>query len=164
MSKTSVEVVSGEELLRRLAGLEAIGLMTVDRWIVNEARQEFAIAEAQRLLERHGYYLVGWEMVEGAFYQFTYSPRWSVYPDAEHWPYWVELRYITSSLASGPQLALSYYDDGVLTAYEGSYRRTYGTNTSDAEKMRFHFEADYPDVLWKWLPVFDDHLPVVKLS
>ena len=146
VSKT---MITGEELLHELTFIEC--LVPTRICASFDALSPDAMVLAQIELLRSGYVLVESTMDEGHFYRQRFMPGGR---DADQWPDYVELRYMTDAVTA-PPLALMYFEHDTLHQYHGAgYRTTYYTDTRYAVVMRSAFERDHPHVKWFWMPVF----------
>lgn len=143
--------VEGSVLIDRLLHVENLRLR---KNVIFDARTEAAMNDAIRILLAAGYAPDDVSMVEGDFYSVRFAPTWSLYPAIDRWPHWVKLRFLTDSVHHLP-LALARRSEDRYVWYLGSYHVTFGTSSSDAEKMRYHFERDHPRVSPIWVPIFD---------
>ena len=142
--------IDGELLMERLNGVADLESRTT---AVFDASTEAAMNDAIRVLRAASYTPREIAMVEQEFYMVEFMPEWEAYPYMDHWPYWVRLRFMTIGSSSLP-LALAHRTGTGYERYTGSYRQTYGTKTSDAEKMLYHFAADHPGLEPVWVPLF----------
>ena len=145
------QAISGEQLVANLTGVNGL---TYRKRVIFDASTEEAMNDAIRVLLAGGYVPNEVQMVEGEFYSINFGPDHNVYPEMDHWPYWASLRFMTAGLHHLP-LALARRSSGLYLWYQGSYPVTYGTSTSDAEKMRFHFKREHPHITPVWVPIFD---------
>ncbi|MGB4767811.1 MAG: hypothetical protein WBP22_00985 [Candidatus Saccharimonas sp.] len=143
--------VEGSKLFTDLVGVEDL---TFRDSMIFDASTEGAMNNAIRVLLKSGYVPDEVPMVEGHFYSVRFVPSWKFYPAIDRWPHWVVLRYLTHRISHVP-LALARRSENLYLWYRGSYNVTLGTGSSDAEKMRFHFEHDHPGVAPVWVPIFD---------
>ena len=144
------KAVDGHWLIQQL---EALDGLTNPSPSVFDAQSEDAMNRAIRLLRESGFYASKITMVEGDFYLLEFMPIWDVYPHMEHWPYWVRLRLLTNGMTLIP-LALAYRTEVGYERFTGSYQSTAGTQSSDAEKMLFHFRGEHPNKEPIWMPLF----------
>ncbi len=145
------KAISGEQLVANLTDVDGL---TFRKRVIFDASTEEAMNDAIRVLLASGYVPNEVQMVEGEFYCINFAPDHSIYPEMDHWPYWASLRFMTTGRHHLP-LALARRSRGLYLWYQGSYPMTYGTSTSDAQKMRFHFKREYPRTTPVWVPIFD---------
>jgi len=132
--------------MRRIA---ATGMVPTTATGVYDAPSPREIVDAQKLLLASGYYLADTAMVEGDFYLLRF-----IHVDGD-WPGWIKLRYTTNGIQV-PPLALMYREGTEVRQFiDGGHRATFGTGTSDAEKMVFAWEQLHGDQPYFWMPVFD---------
>jgi hypothetical protein len=148
---TEPQAISGEQLV---ANLTSVNGLIYRKRVIFDASTEESMNDAIRVLLAGGYVPKEVQMVEGEFYYVRFAPDYSVYPVMDHWPYWVSLRFTTEGIDHLP-LALARRSSGLYLWYQGSYPVTYGTSTSDAQKMRFHFKREHPRITPVWVPIFD---------
>lgn len=123
---------------------------------VHEARTARPLRSAISTLHNFGYHLSSFAMVEGDFYQLTYSPDWLEHEEVDPWVTEVKLRLITQESYT-PLLAICYRDgDGTIVHYTGSRPTVHGTGTSDASKMQGSFRRHHPDMEMLWMPALGD--------
>jgi len=149
---TKLKYLSGDQLE---AELKAIGLKRAAGAVFHVYDSSFAphIVSAQGLLLEHGFTFETCKMIEGDFYvfMFVYRPRSKVRD-------WVKLRYIaTGAPGGGPRLTLMHYEDETNQSARPFNKNcvTHGTGTSMAEKLITHFQKEYGDADYFWMPAFN---------
>jgi hypothetical protein len=145
---TTTKHLTGNELL---AALEATGLdKQVGATGVFDTHDEAIMAEAHKVLLDNGCYLYQSAMDERHYYRQSFI-------STDGWPGHFDLRFIANGV-SYPQLVLAYRQETETVIYRRSPRRitaTWGTGTSESEKMIFEFKKDMPEKRYFWLPVFE---------
>ena len=139
--------LSGDELYQALkrTGLEHLRSAVNGVYDTSDAE---TMVIAQRTLLDNGFVFTSCEMVEGHFYVFTFIGDQAVAP------YWVKLRYITGGQT--PAMTLMHRDEKSPSAKPFDARRiTYGTHTSDGERLLFDFlDKHGPFSHHFWMPAF----------
>ena len=115
-----------------------------------------AMVSAQTILAQQGFVLASVKMIQGSFYELRYNNSGPF----DEWPYWVVLQFDTEDCSQSVPLGLFYYErsddeeSSKLSRWGLGY--TFGTETSEAEKMVVDFKRNHAfPVEPFWVPVFD---------